>query len=78
VDARSQTQYYGQRVSFYKHFDGKDGRRNWRSDFYDCLSNWQAQFPGVIRKRRSVLDGSHAMEPGAEPGCGEPVPDGWI
>ena len=28
VDARSQALYYHQRVAFYKHFDGREGRRN--------------------------------------------------
>ena len=78
VEARTQTTYFGQRVSFYKRYDGKDGRRNWRSDLYDCLSAWEVQFPEVIRKRKSVLDCLHvAGEPGAEPVCGEPVPDEW-
>ena len=81
VDARSQTEYFSQRVSFYTHFDGKNGRRNWRSDLYGCLSAWEVQFPEVVRKRKSGLD-LHAMdsEPGAEPGRAgrAPVPDGWI
>ena len=60
VDARSQTQYYSQRVSFYKHYDGREGWRNWRNDLCECLSEWQVhlvQFPKVVRKRKSILDG---------------------
>ena len=79
VDARSQGQYYRQRVSFYKHFDGRDGKPNWRTDLYNCLSEWQARFPQVVRKRRSTLEDFSAHEPGPGRGEeGEPIPAGWI
>ena len=48
VDARSQAQYYRQRVAYYRHFDGRDGKQNWRPDLYCCLSDWQARFPSRI------------------------------
>ena len=78
VDARSQAQYYRQRVSFYKHYDGREGRCNWRNDLGECLSQWLVQFPEVVRKRRSILDVSHELEPSSDPVGGEPVPEGWI
>ena len=78
TDARSQAQYYRQRVSFYKLFDGREGRRNWRNDLCECLSEWQVQFPEVVRKGKSVLDASLAQEPSSEPGGGEPVPEEWV
>ena len=78
VDARSQSTYYGQRVSFYKLHDGREGRRNWRSELRECLTAWQLEFPEVVRRRKSGIDGSLVPEPSAEPGGGEPVPDEWM
>jgi hypothetical protein len=74
VNARSQAEYYSQRVSFYKHFDGTGGKRNWQNDLCECLSEWQVQFPDVVRKRRSVLDASLTQEPSSERGGGAPIP----
>ena len=78
VDARSQAQYYRQRVSFYRHYDGREGRRNWRNDLGECLSQWLVQFPEVVLKRKSILDVSHELEPSSDSVGGEPVPEGWI
>ena len=77
VDARNQALYYHQRVAFYKHFDGREGRSNWRSELYQCLSDWQGQFPDVVRKRKSMIDDLRAQEP-VSPGTGVRIPDGWI
>ena len=79
VEARSQSVYYQQRVLYYKHFDGKEGKRNWRTDLLNCLTDWKVRFPQVVRNRRSILEDSPAQERG--PGSGEKggsIPEGWI
>ena len=76
ADARKQTQYFHQRVAFYKYHDGKEGRRNWRTELFSCLFAWQAKFPEVVPKRKSMLE---PPAPTAGDGQGgEPIPDKWL
>ena len=46
-DCREQAIYFKQRVAYYKHFDGRDGKKNWRTELFECLQAWQMRFPTV-------------------------------
>ena len=78
VDERSQGQYYRQRVSFYKHFDGRDGKPNWRTDLYNCLTEWQARFPQVVRNRKSMLDHDPLTQAAGDGQGAELIPRKWL
>ncbi len=47
-DCREQAIYFKQRVGNYKHLDGRDGKRNWRTELFECLEAWQIRFPSVV------------------------------
>jgi hypothetical protein len=47
-DCREQAIYFKQRVTYYKHFDGRDGKKNWRAELIECLEAWQRRFPNVV------------------------------
>ena len=53
--AREQAQYYLQRVNYYKHYDGKEGRRYRRDDLWEFLLDWHLRFPQVVRSQKSTL-----------------------
>ena len=38
------------RVAMYRHFDGQEGRRDWRKDLVGCLQDWLRRFPNCVRK----------------------------
>ncbi len=44
-DCREQAIFFKHRVAYYKHFDGRDGKKNWRTNLFECLQAWQMRFP---------------------------------
>ena len=61
TDARGLHEYYMQRVALYKHFNGADGRRNWREELVAVLESWMERFPATTR---SVNSSFADMSPG--------------
>ena len=47
---RKHHQWYVTRVAMYQHFDGQEGRRDWRKDLVGCLQDWLRRFPNSVRK----------------------------
>ena len=82
-DCRDQVTYYKQRVAFYKHFDGRDGKQNWRTELLECLHAWQMLFPEVVQKRKVAMVCPHGMNPdkGADEtggAMGVTIPAKWV
>ena len=42
--------WYVTRIAMYRRFDGKDGRRDWRKDIVQCLTEWIRRFPGCMKR----------------------------
>ena len=76
TEARDQAQYYLHRVKYYKLHDGKQGRRYWREDLYECLLDWQSRFPQLVRSRKSTVTET-VVAAGADAGEVEECPAGW-
>ena len=81
ADCREQAQYFKQRVAYYKHFDGRDGKRNWRADLFECLQAWKLRFPSVVQKRRTTLEPPQRLGQAADAAVGamgEAAPAAWF
>ena len=82
-DCRDQATYYKQRVAFYKLFDGRDGKQNWRTELLACLHAWQMRFPEVAQKRRISMDSKNGLSEGKGAdgtggALGVTVPAKWV
>ena len=79
-ECREQANYFRQRVAFYKHFDGRDGKRDWRADLLDCLHAWRMRFPDVVQKRSISIEGPVQKAPAdaARGAMGDPIPAKWL
>ena len=79
-DCREQAIYFRQCAGFYKHFDGRDGKQNWRTELLECLHAWQMRFPGVVQKRIISMEGPgrKAQADAAGGAMGEPIPAKWF
>ena len=79
-DCREQANYFRQRVAFYKHFDGRNGKRDWRADLLEVLHAWQMRFPDVVQKRSISIEGPVQKAPADAAGgaTGDPIPAEWL
>ena len=79
-DCREQANYFRQRVAFYKHFDGRNGKRDWRADLLEVLHAWQMRFPDVVHKRCISIEGPVQKAPADAAGgaTGDPIPAEWL
>ena len=77
-DCREQAIYFKQRVAYYKHFDGRDGKKNWRTDLLECLQAWQMRFPSVVQKRRTALEPTQRPGQAADAAMEEAAPADWF
>ena len=79
-DCREQANYFRQRVAFYKHFDGRNGKRDWRADLLEVLHAWQMRFPDVVQKRSISIEGPVQKAPADAAGgaTGDPIPAKWL
>ena len=55
-DRPAKSWYFQQRVVYYKHFDGRDGKLNWYTYLLECLQAWQMRFPDVVQGRRISIE----------------------
>lgn len=51
-DARAQHEWYITQIALYKHFDGKDGRKCWRTELVRCLTDWLRRFPNSVKSNQ--------------------------
>jgi hypothetical protein len=80
-DCREQANYFRHRAGFYKHYDGRDGKRDWRADLLECLHAWQMRFPDVVQKRSISMEGPVQKDLADAAGgaaTGDPVPAEWL
>ena len=79
-DCREQANYFRQRVAFYKHFDGRNGKRDWRADLLEVLHAWQMRFQDVVQKRSISIEGPVQKAPADAAGGAtvDPIPAEWL
>jgi hypothetical protein len=56
-DFRAQHEWYITRIALYKHFDGKNGRRCWRTELVQCLTDWLRRFPNSAKASQGRTTG---------------------
>jgi len=77
-DCREQANYFQHRAGFYKHFDGRDGKRDWRADLLECLHAWQMRFPDVVQKRSISMEGPVQKDLADAAGGAMGIPAKWF
>ena len=79
-DCREQAIYFKQRVAYYKHLNlnGRDGKKNWRTELLECLEAWQMRFPNVVQKRRTALGSTQRPGQAADAAMEEAAPADWF
>jgi hypothetical protein len=77
-DFRMQAIYFKQRVAYYKHFNGRDWKKNWCTELLECLESWQMFFPSVAQKRRSGLEPPQRPGQAADAAMEETIPADWL
>ena len=66
ADARNLDEYYRRQVKLYKHFNGNEGKRNWRDDLCAELERWLERFPAAAKRSRTSLPDATAGDPSTE------------
>ncbi len=77
-DCREQAIYFKRSVAYYKHFNGRDWKKNWRTELLECLEVWQMRFPSVVQKRRSGLEPTQRLGQAADAAMEELAPADWL
>lgn len=63
---RAQHEWYVQRVAVYRHFNGQDGRRSWRTELQTCLCDWIRRFPNCVKSGRDTRNSLSFTTSGAD------------